>query len=91
MGGAVQDGFSVSLPPGIAGSNPLILNLLQDEATVDKENRKAPPSALPSFPRKRESCGCLPRMGQHKVALSGIPACAGRTVGRAAGFPLTRE
>ena len=86
------------MPPGIAGSNPLILNLLKDETTVDKENRKEAPSALPSFPRKRESCGCLPGMGQHKVALSGIPAYAGmtvggagRTVGRAAGFPQGRE
>ena len=35
---------------------------------------------LPSFPRKRESRGGLPRMRRHKAAPFGIPAYAGMTV-----------
>ena len=36
---------------------------------------------LPSFPRKRESTGCLPGMRHHKAVPFRIPAYAGMTVG----------
>ena len=36
---------------------------------------------LPSFPRKRESSGCLSRPWCHKAVPFGIPAYAGMTVG----------
>ena len=42
-------------------------------------NRPSRP-ALPSFPRKRESRGCLPRLRHHKAVPFWIPACAGMTV-----------
>ena len=38
----------------------------------------------PSFPRKRESKGCLTRMRRHRALPFWIPACAGMTDGRAA-------
>ena len=37
---------------------------------------------LPSFPRKRESRGCLPGMRHNKVVPFGIPAYAGMTVAK---------
>ena len=43
------------------------------------------PAPLPSFPRKRESRGCLTRMWHNKAAPFGIPAYAGRTVEWAVG------
>ena len=44
----------------------------------------------PSFPRKRESSGCLPRLRHYKAVPFGIPAYAGMTVGRFVGYmPLS--
>ena len=40
------------------------------------------PGPLPSFPRKRESRGGLPRLRHYQAVPFGIPAYAGMTVGR---------